>query len=63
VLGEALGWAVGVGLIVLTWIVSLAYLRRSDRDWAPMEEKVVASTGEATGRFARERGPAREEVR
>jgi uncharacterized membrane protein (DUF485 family) len=53
VLGDALGWVIGVGLIVLTWIVSLAYLRRSDRAWAPTEQRIVASTREATGRFAR----------
>jgi uncharacterized membrane protein (DUF485 family) len=61
VLGEALGWVVGVALIVLTWVISVAYLRRSDRDWAPMEERVVANTREATGRF--ERAEEREQVR
>ena len=52
---------VGVGLIVLTWVVSYAYLRKSDRDWAPMERRIVASAREATGRFARTE--EREEVR
>ena|SRR5215207_11281631 len=61
VLGSALGWVAGVALIVLTWVVSVAYLRRSDRDWAPMEERVVANTREATGRF--ERAEEREQVR
>ena len=61
VLGDALGWVIGVGLIVLTWIVSLAYLRRSDSEWAPMEERIAASTREAGGRF--ERAPEREQVR
>ena len=37
VLGSALGWAAGVGLIVMTWVVSFAYLRRSDAVWGPME--------------------------
>ena len=60
VLGEALGWVVGVGLIVLTWIVSFAYLRKSDGEWAPMEQRVVASTREASGRF--ERTDTRERV-
>ena len=60
VLGEALGWVVGVGLIVLTWIVSFAYLRKSDREWSPMEERIAASTREATGRF--ERTATRERV-
>ena len=52
-LGEALGWVVGVGLIVLTWIVSFAYLRKSDREWSPMEQRIAASRREPTGRFER----------
>jgi uncharacterized membrane protein (DUF485 family) len=59
VLGSALGWAVGVGLIGLTWVVAFAYLRRSDRVWGPMEERIAA--GERSRRF--ERAPAHEEVR
>ena len=50
VLGRALGWAVGVGLIFLTWIVSFAYLRKSDEDWGPAAERIGR---EATGRFER----------
>jgi len=42
-----------VGLIALTWIVSLLYLRKSDREWSPAEERIVAAT-RATGRFERE---------
>jgi len=61
--GEALGWVVGVGLIVLTWIVSFAYLRKSDREWSPMEQRIAASLREPTGRFARDEAPVREEVR
>jgi uncharacterized membrane protein (DUF485 family) len=61
--GEALGWVVGVGLIVLTWIVSFAYLRKSDRVWSPMEQRIAASLREPTGRFARDEAPIREEVR
>jgi uncharacterized membrane protein (DUF485 family) len=59
VLGEALGWVVGVTLIVLTWAVSFAYLRKSDREWAPMEERIAASSREATGRFERAATPER----
>jgi len=62
-LGEALGWVVGVGLIVLTWIASFAYLRKSDREWSPMEQRIAASLREPTGRFARDEAPVREEVR
>ena len=61
--GEAMGWVVGVGLIVLTWIVSFAYLRKSDREWSPMEQRIAASLREPTGRFARDEAPVQEEVR
>jgi uncharacterized membrane protein (DUF485 family) len=61
--GEALGWVVGVGLIVLTWIVSFAYLRKSDAVWAPMEERIAQSARDASGRFERSETPAREQVR
>ena len=53
VFGEALGWVVGVSLIVATWIVSFAYLRKSDREWSPMEERIAASQREPSGRFER----------
>jgi uncharacterized membrane protein (DUF485 family) len=55
VLGDALGWVVGVGLIVLTWVVSFAYLHRSDAEWAAMEQHVASELREPTGRFERSR--------
>jgi uncharacterized membrane protein (DUF485 family) len=60
-LGEAGGWIAGVGLIALTWVVSLLYLRKSDREWSPAEQRIVAST-QATGRFERAGAPEREQV-
>ncbi len=63
VLGEAAGWVIGVSLIVLTWIVSFAYLRKSDADWAPLEQRIAQGAREASGRFERSGTPAREEVR
>jgi uncharacterized membrane protein (DUF485 family) len=60
VLGEAAGWIAGVGLIALTWAVSFAYLRKSDREWSPMEQRIAASVRERTGRF--ERAEERERV-
>ena len=58
--GEAAGWVAGVGLIFLTWTVSFAYLRKSDREWSPMERRIAASVRERTGRF--ERAGTRERV-
>jgi uncharacterized membrane protein (DUF485 family) len=57
----SLGFAGGVGLILVTWAVTLAYMRRSDRVWAPLEasirEQVLGRPEPApetrTGRFSR----------
>jgi hypothetical protein len=43
-----------VALIVATWIVSFAYLRKSDREWSPMERQIADSRREPTGRFERD---------
>jgi uncharacterized membrane protein (DUF485 family) len=59
VLGEALGWIAGVALIALTGVVSLMYLNRSDREWAPMEQRIMR---EPSGRFERAEAPERERV-
>ena len=56
----SLGFAGGVGLVLLTWAITLAYMRRSNRVWGPLEarvrERALALEGlEATppaGRFA-----------
>jgi len=54
------GWVVGVSLIALTWVVSYAYLRKSDREWAPMERRIADMARAKTGRF--ERTTTRERV-
>ena len=43
--------------------ISLAYLRKSDRDWAPMEERIAEGVRNTSGRFVRttEREAARSE--
>jgi uncharacterized membrane protein (DUF485 family) len=61
-LGEALGWAAGVGLIFLTWAVSLTYLRKSDREWSPVEQRIAAAA-RGPSRFTRDTAREREEVR
>jgi uncharacterized membrane protein (DUF485 family) len=68
VLGSAepitLGFIAGVGLIVMTWVVTLMYLRKSDREWSPLERRIAeqARATEATGRFERTPADAREEA-
>jgi uncharacterized membrane protein (DUF485 family) len=60
----SLGFAGGVGLILLTWAITIAYTRRSDRVWAPLEarirEQVLGhpdAVVERTGRFSRRPRP------
>ena len=36
----SIGFAGGVGLILVTWAITLAYVRRSDRVWGPLEERI-----------------------
>ena len=53
----SLGFAGGVGLILLTWAITLAYMRRSDRVWGPLEERIrarAASAEPGADRFTRE---------
>jgi uncharacterized membrane protein (DUF485 family) len=64
----SLGFAGGVGLILVTWAITFAYMRRSDRVWGPLEERIRAQFAEAqpeAERFAREgtQGPAPEVAR
>jgi uncharacterized membrane protein (DUF485 family) len=55
----SLGFAGGVGLILMTWAITIAYMRRSDRVWAPLEatirERALGRPEPAAprGRFAR----------
>jgi uncharacterized membrane protein (DUF485 family) len=36
----SLGFAGGVALVLLTWAITLTYMRRSDRVWAPLEARI-----------------------
>ena len=42
----SLGFVGGVALIFLTWIITLAYMRRSDRVWGPLEARVREEAGQ-----------------
>jgi uncharacterized membrane protein (DUF485 family) len=63
VLGSvSLGFLGGIALIVMTWAITLAYMRRSDRVWGPLEERVrrrALELGGAPGeRFSRDGAPS-----
>ena len=38
----SLGFAAAVALVVMTWAITLAYMRRSERIWAPLEAHIRA---------------------
>jgi len=53
----SLGFVGGVALILLTWAITFAYVRRSDRVWGPLEERIRAEFGpqpERGDRFSKE---------
>jgi uncharacterized membrane protein (DUF485 family) len=68
----SLGFAGGVSLVLVTWAITYAYMRRSRLVWAPMEARVrelarelTPAAADAGGRFVRDAAvPAgtREEV-
>jgi uncharacterized membrane protein (DUF485 family) len=56
----SLGFAGGVSLVLVTWAITFAYMRRSRLVWGPMEARVrelardlTPATAEAGGRFVR----------
>jgi uncharacterized membrane protein (DUF485 family) len=47
-----LWFVAGFGLIVMTWVVTRLYIRRSERVWEPMERRIAERAqlpGEGTG--------------
>jgi uncharacterized membrane protein (DUF485 family) len=67
----SLGFAGGVSLVLVTWAITFAYMRRSRLVWAPLEARVreraqaLAAAGapaESDGRFARTTTGTREGI-
>ena len=46
VLGTSLAYLGGIALILLTWAITFAYMRRSAREWEPLEERIRAAAGQ-----------------
>jgi uncharacterized membrane protein (DUF485 family) len=56
------GFAYGVLLIFLTWAITLLYLRKSDREWGPLERRaaeLASRRAGTTGPSTREGEPVR----
>ena len=45
-LGTSLAYLGGIALILLTWAITFAYMRRSAREWEPLEERIRAAAGQ-----------------
>jgi uncharacterized membrane protein (DUF485 family) len=49
--GVPVAWLLAMSQVLLTWVVTWAYLRKADRDFAPLEERIA---DQAAARFTRE---------
>jgi uncharacterized membrane protein (DUF485 family) len=49
--GVPLAWPLAMSQVLLTWAVTWTYLRKADREFAPLEERIAERAG---ARFTRE---------
>src|SRR3954467_11055006 len=49
--GIPLAWPLAMSQVLLTWAVTWSYLRKADREFAPLEERIAERAG---ARFTRE---------
>lgn len=45
----SLGFLGGIGLIVMAWIVTFLYMRRSDAVWGPLERRIAEDAARSGG--------------
>ena len=46
----SVGFLGGVLIILITWAITFAYLRRAKRTWMPLEERIRERAGQGAGR-------------
>ena len=51
--GVPVAWLAAMSQVLLTWVVTWAYTRKADREFAPLEQRVADTAG---ARFTREDG-------
>jgi uncharacterized membrane protein (DUF485 family) len=39
--GPPVGWLLASAQVLLTWVVTWLYLRKADREWEPLEQRIV----------------------
>lgn len=44
--GLTIGYVLALSQFVMVWVLAVTYVRKADRDFDPLEEKVLASVGE-----------------
>ena len=49
--GVPLAWPLAMSQVLLTWVVTWSYLRKADREFAPLEQRVIDRAG---ARFTRD---------
>ena len=60
--GLTVGYCLALTQFVMVFVLGIMYLKRADRDYDPLAERVVEMAGESTtrgGRFDREQEPVR----
>ena len=58
--GVPLAWLLAMSQVLLTWVVTWSYLRKADRDFAPLERRIAER---AEARFMRDDDDAAEGAR
>jgi uncharacterized membrane protein (DUF485 family) len=51
--GLPFAWIAAVCMVLLTWVLTFAYLRKADRDFEPLEERAAAVAQRTTEEAAR----------
>lgn len=52
--GVPMAWLVAMSQVLMTWVVTWTYLRKADREFGPLEQRVADSAG---ARFTRDEEP------
>ena len=53
--GVPIAWLAAMSQVLMTWVVTALYLRKAEREFTPLERRVVETAGP---RFTRESAPA-----
>ena len=51
--GLPFAWIAAIGMVLLTWVLTFAYLRKADHDFEPLEERAAAVAARTTEGAAR----------